>query len=617
MRPRLTAIACALALSLSGPALADQDDVTPGLDVDLGFLPVDGDTPYAVPPSGQPLRIRVALTDALTGRAASDRRLTAWLRPADPANSTCQAAVGAFRSTRALPGSAVDLNGILVVARNSDATLHVSDPRLGNRAANLTAAHALPETPAAVVADSHAMRILVALPGQGEVLALSPISADRQTLLSGLAGVAGIEPLQDGRFWVAAPGRISLHAPDGTQISQTAIDGTPQLLPTRIPDPRGYGPPVLRRLGAFTPAGELLILDPEGGVTARLREDILADAALLDGGAVLALPMDGASVRLRYADDPDRAETLALPARASRLAAHPGGRFVVAWQPGAPEMTLIDSAALTAQAIRPPRAGTVAGLITTTGGALSLSLDGGLVQVIDLDRVLDDPGYDPPTVNLGDASTPDAALMAQGGPLLVSLSPSPNALALDPARQLAWLIEDGLTTETPAMDSLRLRTGMPQGLHVLDRSFRRTGPGIYETTAALPAGPQELVLAGSDPPFARCISFRAEGEPDHVPAILLRATLSEGERMQPGRKGLIVLHLTDAEGRDRAPGQMPLLLTSLTGSDRQIARAMRRPGGGLQVEVTFPVPGSYAVQPMQMPQGYRLNATPVIEVEMP
>ncbi|MFT3688551.1 hypothetical protein [Paenirhodobacter sp.] len=619
MRPSVKRVALWLALGLPGAALAQQpgdvfaeEDVTPGIDVGLGFLPVDGDVPFGIPPSDRALRVRVDLTDAVTGRPASDRRLTAWLRPADPANPTCQAAVAAFRSTRSLPFGAVDLNGILVVSRNSDETVHVADPRLGNRRANLTAAHSLPERPSAIAADSYGMRILVTLPERGELLALSPFSAGRSVLLSGRPGIGGAEPLADGRFWAASPGEVGLHAADGAVIARIAVDGMPRLLSVHRPDPRGYGPPQLGRFGVVTDRGEVLVIDPEtGALTARLREAAPRDAALLDGASVAILAAGGRAVHLRYGDDPDRAERLDLPAPASRLDAHPEGRYAVAWHPGSASMTLIDSATMTVHPIRPPRAGTVTGLITTTEGALALSLDGGLVQVIDLDRVRTGRAYDAPTVDLGGAAEPDPDLT---GPLLVSLSPSSSALALDPARQLAWLIEDGLTTETPAMDAIRLRTGVPQGLYLLDRSFRRTAAGIYETTAMLPPGPQELVLAGTDPPFARCIPFRAEGEPEHLPVIPLQAALTASQ-MQAGRPGRVVLHLLDPEGRDHTPRRMTLLLTSLTGPARQMTETTPAPEGGAQLDVTFPVPGSYAVQPLRLPSGYRLNATPVIEVE--
>lgn len=617
----------ALLLCLAGvPAGAaepasDVPDTVPALGVALAFLDAGG-TVLAAPPADRAVRVRVTLTDALTGQAATDRRIEAWIRPADPAAPTCAAAVRAFRATRAIPGAAIDLNGVLLATVNRDATIHVATPRTGLGAARLAAAHALPEPPAAVAVDPVGLRLVVALPEAGEVRALSALSSASVTLVRGVPGAGALEPVADGGFWLAAEGRVSRHDADGAERGRFAVAGTPRLAALRRPDPTGYGPPALAALVAFTASGEVVPLDPgAGGVGQRLAEPPLADAAPLGGGALLTLPSDegadeGAGggdgvARLRYADDPERVETIALPAPATRLAVHPGGRYALAWTPGRAEMAAIDVARGTARAVRPPRGGTVAAAIATAEGAVALSLDGGLVQRIDLGLAAAAPDYDPPTVNLGGAS-PEP--LPGEGPLLATLAPSPQALALDPARRLAWLVDARPVAETPPMESVPLNSGAPSGLHVLDRSFRRVAPGVYETAVLLPPGPQELVLTAAGEGFSRCLPVAVAGVARQRLVTPLRIALAGDGRFTPGAPGTVALRLEDAEGRDRTPERLELLLAALTSSDRQVVAATRGADGALRVQATFPVAGIYAIQPLRLPPGFALRATPVVEV---
>lgn len=222
----------ALLLCLAGvPAGAaepasDVPDTVPALGVALAFLDAGG-TVLAAPPADRAVRVRVTLTDALTGQAATDRRIEAWIRPADPAAPTCAAAVRAFRATRAIPGAAIDLNGVLLATVNRDATIHVATPRTGLGAARLAAAHALPEPPAAVAVDPVGLRLVVALPEAGEVRALSALSSASVTLVRGVPGAGALEPVADGGFWLAAEGRVSRHDADGAERGRFAVAGPP------------------------------------------------------------------------------------------------------------------------------------------------------------------------------------------------------------------------------------------------------------------------------------------------------------------------------------------------------------------------------------------------------
>lgn len=603
------------------PPPAPGDEIVPSLNVALSFADAQG-AELARIEQGQTVRLRLGLRDAVTGRPATARRVEAWVRAADPANPSCEAAVRAFRATRALPVSAMDLNGILLVTLNRDNSIGVIDPRLNLASSNMIAAHRLGTAPGGVAADAVMMRLLATQPETGELRALSLISGAAETLLTGLSQPGAIALIPSGGFWIGeqrgdGTTLISRHDPAGQRLQTITI-------------PQGGGPAVLRavprlapggepernasRLGAFTRSGALLIVEAESGspVMQLQPERPIADAAFLPDGAVLTLDAAAPVARLRFADDPAREHALPLDFVATRLAAHPAGRFAIAYAPGSANMVLIDSAGARLSTIRPPRSGTISEVLITRNAAVTISHDGGIIQVIDLARVASEPDYEPAIVTLGGPGT------AQGGegPLLVSLSPSPQVLAVDPDRQTGWIIhEETATTERPPMDSTRLRGGVPEAVHVVDRSLRSLGPGRYEVTAAFDAGAYELVVTSGQSGLSRCLPFAVEGDIRRRAAVPVTAVIAgAGATLQAGVPQELRLELHDAEGRDRAPAHLQILIPSMLSSWRQQVEAHRAEDGALRLVVTFPHAGPYAIQPLRLPDDLALRSTPVLEV---
>ena len=596
----------------------EAQDIVASLRASLRLLDAQGQ-PVEHAEDRRTVRLRLDLSDAQTGKPPDDLQLEAWVRPADPANARCEDAVRAFRVTRSVTQGNVDLNGILLVTLNRDASVGIVDPRLNLSSSNMLAAHSLETLPAATAVDHARMRLLATFPQQGELRALSLHSGAAAPLLKGLAHPTAIAMAGADSFWLAEEGNgsITRRGSDGELRESIALAaaGTAMFLRPVAADPavaakRRAAP---SRLGAFAADGALLLMDADSGrlIARGSAGERIADAAFLSNGAILSLAANAATATLRFADRMDLPQRFPIGVAATRLAAAPDGRFAIAYAPGESMFALIDIASAKVVQSFQLDAGSVSDVLLTGTAGFVLSHDGGFVAAMDLAALKPGRAASLRRVPLAGSS----ARPSGGGPYLVSLAPAPLMLVVDPAQQTGWVMpETAATSEIPPMDSVRLRGGVPAGVIAVDRAFRKRAPGRYETAWAFDAGAYELVLsAGSG--FSRCISFTVDGDRRHrfdQPVVLQVAAVPV--EIRAGVVQQLTLVLRDREGRDLTPEAIDLLFPSMVSSWREVVAARRGSDGALRVSVTFPHPGSYAVQPLQLPAGLVLRSAPVLEV---
>jgi hypothetical protein len=139
----------------------------------------------------------------------------------------------------------------------------------------------------------------------------------------------------------------------------------------------------------------------------------------------------------------------------------------------------------------------------------------------------------------------------------VPLGPGAGVLALHADSATAFLIEEtGMLGDAPPMTAVRLRGGVPLAAAALDRSFRQTAAGAFETVALLPgAGAWELVTTTGLGGAAQCavLPGAAAGRAPETPGTI--RVLAEG--------GAVRLEFRDAEGSPAAGQEVELLLTAL------------------------------------------------------
>lgn len=601
---RRVALVAAFGLPAGYADPAAAQDLRASLVADLAFFdPQTGKS--ARPEAGTPIGLRVSLTDVTTGRAPRGLTLAGWVRAKAPGNATCEAAAQAFRVTSQPPLGAVDLNGILVVTLNEDASVGVIDPKLNLRSSNMIAAATLDGLPSRMAIDAHRFQALFVTEGRRGVTAMSLLTGETTRHLANGPALSDVAGQAGSGIWIG-----------DMQGQIFALDDP------ATPRPAGKGPITLREpsepdsalIAAFGKAGGLVVLDGATGspILDRPDHEPIKDLALLPDGSVVTLPMTGEVARIHYRDAPERVVDIPLGFDARRIVASPGGRHAIAYAPGGPAAVVIDLAR--AEVVQPLELtrGVLTEVTFTDDAAYLLSLDGGYAGLIDLD-----------SVGLGRPAQIRKIDLArrldgphEGGGLLVPLWPSPQVLAVSPETQTGWLLHDEQAVgEMPPMDSLRLRGGVPRRVAVLDRSFREAEPGVFQTVAAIDGGPHELVLTTGIGGLTACLDFRVRGTSERSGTSLVTLDLDRGSTpIVAGQEVEIAVTFRDRAGKVMNVLQAEFLVPSLTSSWVGRMTARRAPDGTLRGRVRFPHPGPFALQPLGLPDDLHLGSALLVEV---
>lgn len=600
----IAALAVAVISLAVSPEIAGAQDARASLAAELDFFDPETRRPVR-PEAGTAIGLRVSLTDVTTGRAPRGLTVAGWVRSKAQENASCEEAAQAFRVTAQPPVGSVDLNGILLVSLNEDASVGVIDPKLNLQSSNMIAAANLDGPPSAMAVDVRSFRALFVNAEGAGISSLSLLTGalkqhfKRQPPLSDVVGGG------ERGIWV---GRVDGHIfPFGDPDALRRVgDGAVTFRKSSEPDS-----PLL---AAFADQGGLLVFD---GATGRTVFDVpqfepLSDLALLWDGSAITVPVSGRVVRIVYPDAPGHSIDVPLGFKAGRVVASPDGRHAIAYSPGGSAAVVIDVAR--AEVVQPLELidSTLAEVTFTDDAAYLLSLDGGFAGLIDLSSVSLGRGAQIRKIDLARKSAQPRS--TEG--LLVPLWPSPQVLAVSPETQTGWLLHDDQAVgEMPPMDSVRLRGGVPSRVAVIDRSFRETGPGVFETVALVPGGDHELVLTTGIGGMTACLDFRVSGPADTQQADLATLSVDAGQGHVPAGKDVeIELAFHDSSGNPIAVDRVEFLVPSLSSSWIGRMTALRAPDGKLRGRVRFPHPGPYALQPLALPENLHLKSAVLLEV---
>lgn len=606
--PEAIRAAMIAALVCLTPGAARAEDRVASLTAGLEFF--DPDTGAVMrPESGRPVGLRVTLRDAVTGRAPRGVALAGWIRPDSAGNTSCEDAARGFRVTRRIPLGATDLNGVLLFSANRDGSLGVIDPKLNLQSSNMIAAAVQTQVPDTIAVDTARMRALLRFAGKDGLTAFSLLTGAVTPVAPDLSQPSDIVASDGIGVW-AASGDGTIRRIGGPALAPIAVAPGPGPVELRLP-----ADPDVGLLAGFGRGGGLVVVE---GATGRIvlsdpARAPFADLGVLPDGTVLGLSGDGRQGRILFPDDPGREITVPLGFRAARLRISPDGRFAAAFAPGGRGIALLDPArAQVLQALELTDGGVTDFVFTDDAGYL-LSLDGGFAGLIDLGSIRQGVGAQIRKVDLGRKSaTPPA-----GAQLLMPLWPSPQVLAVDPETQTGWILHDAQAVgEMPPMESLRLRSGIPQKVAVADRSFREVQGGVFETVGVIAGGPHELILTTGIGGLTACLGFDVRGGADRAQAqaIMLSVVSADGV-YRAGREEALSFIFHDISGTpirvERAEFVVPSLSTSWVG------RLVARPGpdGRLQARLRFPHAGPFAVYPVGLPPDLKLGSAVLLEVK--
>lgn len=602
MRRPLTALLAAALLAAGADALRAQASLTAELTLHdrITGAPANAD-------GGQPVRLRVRLTDPATGRPPRGLTLLGWVRNLDRNNESCARAAQNFRATRNTPLGAIDLNGILLAVANRDGALTVVDPKLNLFTSNLIAAHKF-DRPADVVAvDARSMRALLTFPDRPGILTAELTGPGRGVLNGDIVGVTSLGVTSNGMIWAAlASGKVVQMDGSGQEIARSDLGDGPAFLRARDDDDDDT-------IEAFTGQGVARLFD---GATGTVLMDAsfsapVADVAFAGTSLAIALLRGEPRAEIRYADAPDLAQSLPLGQPFARVSTGPDARVALAHSPGSNIVAIIDLALGRVVQSIALNAGTVSEVAFTDNVAFILSHDGGFMGAVDLATVALGRDASVRYVNLG-STTPRPP---GDGRLLLPLFPSPQIVAVDPQNQTGWLVgEIAAGVEMPPMDSIRLRGGIPRSVHLVRRNLEEVAPGTFEVTSAFDAGEKELILTTYAGELSTCIPFRVRGEAEQrslVPVTL--ELIGAGTGLQAGRRQELSLRVLTPGGETVPLDRLDLLVPSMLSGWREVTTATADADGNLHLEITLPHAGVYAIQPMALPEGYALRSALTVQ----
>jgi len=551
--------------------------------------------------------LRLAFTDAASAQPYSPPQgVYAWLRKVRRGNLPCADATANFLKTRSLPKDAIDLNGIAIVDMTDDGSVHISDPKLDLATSNMLAAHRLDGKPDGIAVHEGRRSLLVSIPARGTVLEF-PVSGEAPAALA--------TELRDPGALAAGPGRsvyvaengaggVSRIGPDGTKDRSIAI---------------GRGPLTFsvngRYLAAVAADGAAAVIDMESGKPVLAlpgHAGTVAAAAWGDGLAALAVTIDEArnAVILRYLDAPLDEQRIPVATMVERLAISPDGQHILAFAPGSKGLSIVSVAEgklVQARALQEPVAE-----VSFLGQIAILRL-ADASAIISIDLATTGPGATP---SVGRVPLGAPSAKAADSRLLFALSPAARAIALHPDTFSAIVVESKMT----AADSLpqtgfRLRGGVPVFAGAIDRAFRQTAPGIYETAATVERpGQYELMVTTGVAQLSACFRIKVEGEDDGPGSVAVKLVADNARDAVAGQEIAFLFSIEDENGEAIAATLAGLRVQSLDIGWRADF-PVRRQDDSFSALIRLPLPGLYSVQPIGLPQRYDLVRSVQIEAQ--
>ena len=557
------------------------------------------------PEAGQPVRLRIKLTDPVTGRPPRGVELLGWVRVADDDNAACVKAAQNYRATQHTPLDSVNLNGMLLASLNRDATMNVIDPALNLYSSNMVAAHRLERQPASMAIDARHMRALFAYPKTGEIMSYRLTGSGHEQFAHDLPGVAALAIVSNGQVYAGgSEGKLYRLQPSG-DIAESSDLGNGSVAVSSSTDPD--------LVIAFVESGRVQTIE---GTTGRVLMDTefdgpVADVSIVANGSAIALLNKLPLAELRYSDVPDVPIRIPLGTSFTRIKVDHEGRMALAYTPSDSLFVLIDLALGRVVQSMTLTEATISEVAFTDNAAFILSHDGGILGAIDIATVALGKEAVMRRIDLGTRTSRPA----EHAELLVPLMPSPQILAVEPTHQTGWLVgELASSVEMPPMNSIRLRGGVPKTVKLVDRRLREVDSGVFDVVWAFGAGRHELILTTYSGQLSTCLPFEVTGDAKRLALTPVRLQLAAtGDLPVAGKEHELAFRMVGPRGQPISIDRVSLLSPSMITSWSTIVDAVADNDGTLKARLTFPHAGTYVVHPLSLPIGYRIDAALVID----
>lgn len=558
--------------------------------VSFELQPVQGDAVVA----GGEARAVVRIRDGKTGLPVSGRSVAAWMlliRNAQvSAELSCAAKTNLFRQGRVTARPDVDLNASKMLVLDRNGAVAVVDPQVDFTITQMQKVIPLPGAAADWALAPDGSTLFVAIPVYGAVAVIDTKSLQVTNLLEFGKGTlpSRLAVLPDGKLatWLAGTGAIAVAAPSDTEAPRPIAfaRGDVALLPTE------------GGLYAASSTGVLARIDATA-------DTVAATAAIGSGKPALANAARMRALFVASADSPVLAvldaDTLrmsgSIPAEPglSALAMTPDGLHLLAANRATGELLLID-----------PKAQVVVDRTKVTPQPVEIAfshdyayvrgLGGDHFTVVELAELT---GGRIVPLNVQSASRTAAPREALADAHLIAAY-GHGALVANPDERVAYYYMEGMNTP---MGTVGIYTPQTQGIMTLDRGFRETQPGVYETRAIVPfGGTYDVPVVIDAEANVQCftVSAAAPARADAAEQALKVRIIAEAVAPGPSpRSRTVILKAVDAETDTAAAGLGDVRLLAFSSSGAWQARKWARPlgAGRYAAEWSFPKPGRYGI----------------------
>jgi DNA-binding beta-propeller fold protein YncE len=563
--------------------------------------------------------VQVRFADAASKSALAGGSPAAWIdRKSEGQQITpaqCAGKVKRFAEGSTFSHTEMDLTSYFVVILNGDATLTVADPRFGYGDTRLLALVQLdgPGEDWALTADGR--RLFVSVPSANEVVAIdtSVWKVIGTAAAIPRAGRVGLQP-DEAYLWVAYGG-------DAEDSGVAVLNASDMKVVARIPTGRGYHHMTFTGDSSFA-----FVSNPLDGAVSVIDVRRLAKTADVRVGerpvwiaysdlakaAYVANEGDGKIVAIDAVEHRIRATMNASPGL-GQIRFAPGGRFALAVNPADDRVYVIDAAS--DRIVQQGKLDKGPDQIAFTNRTAHIRHRGSDVVLMIALASLGTPDAEISAADFsGGRHAPGAMSRATPADGIVQASGENAVLVANPGDRAVYFYMEG---SAAPMGNLSNYGREPRAVLSVDRNLRERSPGVYETSAKLPAaGSYDLALFLDRPRIVSCLELTVAPDPAlmHPQPPKLKVEPRVIDSATAGEPARLAFRLTDAgSGKpDTDAKDVVILMAGPMWQRREVAS--HRGDGIYAVEFKVPAPGIYNVFLSSQSRGlaYRQYATVTI-----
>ena len=544
--------------------------------------------------------VRIRFDDVTTKSPIAGGSPGAWIDRKPDGQKTsvdqCVGKVKRFAEGSTFSRTELDLTAYYVVIMNSDATLTVVDPRFGYGDTRLLAMVSLHGPAEDWAISDDGKRLFVSVPSNGEVVAVDTAGWKVSATAAQIPHAARVALQPDEAYlWVAYG--------DFTNESGVAAIGTRDMkVVSRIPTGHGY-----HHIAFSADSSFAFVSNPSDGTVSVIDVRKLAKVRDVQVGkkptwlaysdlakaVYVANEDDGNIVAIDVADHTIRATMKASPGL-GQIRTAPGGRYVIAVNPADDMIYVADTASN--QIVQQGRLDKGPDQIAFTNKTVHIrQRRSDSVLMIPLASLGSADGKISVADFSGGRHAPGEMKIPTPADGIVQASGENGVLVANPGDRAVYYYMEGAAAP---MGNLSNYGREPRAVLSVDRNLRERSPGVYETTATLPAaGSYDLAMLLDRPRIVSCFDLPVADDP--ALAKIKPPKLKVEPRVAPlvaqGETAHLAFRLTlaDTGKPENDAKDVLILMAGPSWQRRQVATLL---GDGVYaVDFKIPTPGSYNV----------------------